>query len=97
MNHRAINQTSETPPFVKAWLETEAGKQFLGSVIDGRVHVGSQLPGDDEEPEPCTVEVLSWDLFNERQVDRYWIRCNRVGPHLEHEDSNTGAHWTTRD
>lgn len=42
---------------------------------------------------PCTEEIWSWTYFTAEQVDPYWIRCTAVGPHDEHEDSNTGAKW----
>lgn len=41
----------------------------------------------------CDAEIYSWDYFSVDAVDPYWIRCGRVGPHEEHEDSNTGAKW----
>jgi len=42
---------------------------------------------------PCSAEVWSWDHFTDSQVDPYWIRCTQLGPHDEHEDSNTGLRW----
>lgn len=47
--------------------------------------------------EPCAEEKHSWDHFdsNSDVVDSYWMRCHRVGPHDEHENSETGATWTT--
>lgn len=44
--------------------------------------------------EPCDAEIWSWDLFTPRQVDAYWIGCDRVGPHDEHHDNHTGAVWS---
>lgn len=44
--------------------------------------------------EPCDSEVWSWQIYRPEQMDPYWIRCTRVGPHDEHKDSNTGATWT---
>jgi hypothetical protein len=42
--------------------------------------------------DPCDSEVWSTDYFGQH-FDRYWIRCNRLGPHTEHEDANTGLTW----
>lgn len=42
---------------------------------------------------PCTAEKWSWDLFRAEQVDPYWMRCHLLGPHDEHENSETGAKW----
>ena len=61
-------------------------------------HAGAtRLEWTDEEPgayEPCDSEKHSWDHFRVEQVDSYWMRCHRVGPHIEHENSETGARWT---
>jgi len=43
--------------------------------------------------EPCDAEIHSWERFTPDQVDSYWIRCSRVGPHDDHEDSDTGLTW----
>lgn len=53
-------------------------------------------PPEDREPDhgPCEAEIHSWTYFTPEQADSYWIRCGLLGPHTEHEDSNTGAHWT---
>lgn len=50
------------------------------------------LPEDDE---PCGEQMWSWDYFRHGQVDAYWMRCDRVGKHDEHENSETGARWPT--
>jgi len=50
-----------------------------------------------DSAEPCTSEVWSMDYYRDGQVDPYWIRCNAIGPHTEHEDANTGLTWTTDD
>jgi hypothetical protein len=42
---------------------------------------------------PCGAELHSWDVFRSGQVDPYWMRCHLVGPHDEHENSETGATW----
>lgn len=43
--------------------------------------------------EPCDAETWSMDHFRDGQVDPYWIRCKALGPHDEHEDSDTGLKW----
>lgn len=43
--------------------------------------------------DPCTEETYSLWHFNNDQLDAYWIRCTRTGPHEEHEDENTGLTW----
>lgn len=43
--------------------------------------------------DPCNAEVWSMDHYRDGQVDPYWIRCTQLGPHTEHEDSNTGLTW----
>lgn len=48
-------------------------------------------PQDDDEP--CGDELWSWHYFQPEQVDPYWMRCDRIGPHDEHKNSETGAHW----
>lgn len=49
-----------------------------------------------DSAEPCN-QVASMDYYRDGQVDPYWIRCNAIGPHVEHEDANTGLTWTTDD
>lgn len=44
---------------------------------------------------PCAEEKHSWDYFRPEQMDSYWMRCDKLGPHDKHENSETGAHWTT--
>lgn len=46
--------------------------------------------------EPCDAETHSWTHYRPEQVDSYWIRCTKAGPHDEHEDSNTGLTWVER-
>src|SRR3546814_16107517 len=49
---------------------------------------------DDEiDATPCDSEKHSWDYYRPGQVDSYWMRCHLVGPHDEHENSETGATW----
>ena len=43
----------------------------------------------------CREELHSWAYFNQNQVDSYWMRCHLLGPHEEHENSETGARWKT--
>ena len=43
--------------------------------------------------EPCDAEIWSWEIFQPEQVDPYWMRCHLLGPHDEHENSETGATW----
>ena len=45
--------------------------------------------------EPCREELPSWSYFTSQQVDSYWMRCHELGPHEEHKNSETGAHWRT--
>ena len=47
--------------------------------------------------DPCNAEIPSWTYFNPEQVDSYWIRCDNLGKHDEHADSDTGARWKTTD
>lgn len=76
--------------------ECKAGKH--------RICVGVALDLNTDEFEPCgcsvcselcTAEVWSWDVFKPEVVDPYWMHCNRVGVHDEHENSDTGATWRT--
>jgi len=45
--------------------------------------------------EECRAEIHSWDYFNQNQTGSYWMRCHLLGPHKEHENSETGARWNT--
>lgn len=45
------------------------------------------------DPEPCDAELHSWDYYRPEQVDPYWMRCDQLGAHDEHKNSETGAHW----
>lgn len=51
--------------------------------------VATPLPDES----PCDAEKHSWDFFSPNAVDSYWMRCHLVGPHDEHENSETGAKW----
>ena len=53
---------------------------------------------DEEERiahEDCGEQLFSWDYFKQNQVDGYWMSCDLLGPHDEHENSHTGAKWKT--
>lgn len=67
------------------------GAELLRCTIEGKP-VSKGRPGRPDEP--CDAEIWSWDLFTPRQVDAYWIGCDRVGPHDEHHDNHTGAVWS---
>lgn len=41
----------------------------------------------------CDSEIHSWAVFRPEQVDSYDLRCNVTVPHIQHEDTNTGATW----
>lgn len=58
--------------------------------VDGFHFVGTGPLGANDA---CTSEKHSWDYFKPEQVDSYWMRCHRLGPHDEHENSETGAKW----
>ena len=66
-------------------------RQRLVEAADALEAASSQAApeGDDE---PCGDELWSWDYFQPEQVDPYWM-CHRLGPHEEHKNSETGAHW----
>jgi hypothetical protein len=49
---------------------------------------------DGSSDAPCDAEIHSWQVFTPDQTDSYWMRCDLVGPHTRHENSETGAHWT---
>lgn len=49
--------------------------------------------GDPADSEPCDAEKHSWGYFTPEVVDSYWMRCHKLGPHDEHENSETGATW----
>lgn len=61
-------------------------------VVDAEV-LHAILDEHDPAPESCEAELHSWDHFSREQVDQYWMRCDRLGPHDEHENSETGATW----
>lgn len=86
------------------WIE--AGEQAVWSSLPPNSEIGNEgwwhavycmdcCPADCDprSSEPCHEEIHSLDYFRAQQVDSYWIVCTKVGPHDEHEDSNTGAHW----
>jgi hypothetical protein len=50
--------------------------------------------GDPADYEPCPAEIHSWKLFSPSAVDSYYLRCHLLGPHKEHENSETGGTWT---
>ena len=50
--------------------------------------------------EPCDAEVPSWEMFSPGTVGDYWMRCDRIGPHDEHEHSDEeipDGHGNTRE
>jgi len=54
--------------------------------------VASQLSTKPDR-ESCAAETYSWDHFRPEQVDAYWITCDVIGLHDEHEDEHTGLTW----
>lgn len=72
-----------------------AGRQAIALRHAKRVIEAGLLREETDSAEPCTSEVWSMDYYRDGQVDPYWIRCNAIGPHVEHEDANTGLTWTT--
>lgn len=79
--------------------EFDPGGWFQDPRIDGWVErlAAAHDEEDATASEPCDSEIWSWSRFSPDAVDPYWIRCGLIGPHTEHEDSNTGAHWTDKD
>jgi len=49
------------------------------------------VPGDSGS---CAAELWSWSYFSPLAVDGYWMRCDLIGAHAEHENSETGATWS---
>ena len=47
--------------------------------------------------QPCDEEIRTWDVFTPEQIDPYWMKCDRLGPHTEHHNGETGATWRTKD
>lgn len=48
---------------------------------------------EDPELKECTAELPSWPYFRPEAVNFYYMRCHLLGPHDEHENSETGAKW----
>lgn len=49
---------------------------------------------DPADFEPCDAEMHTFDYFkSHHDIDGYWMRCDLIGPHEEHENSHTGAKW----
>lgn len=78
-----LMHTPETAPFSREHVEKKWGPLV------------ALTPAPDVD-EPCKAEICSWDIFRHQQVDRYWMRCHRVGEHVEHENSETGATWPVK-
>lgn len=68
-------------------------RDHLAVVIETEISAAEER--ETAASEPCEEEKHSWDHFRPGQVDSYWMRCHRVGQHDEHENSETGATWTT--
>lgn len=66
----------------------------LADAIRGLISLAEELT----EPVayPCADEIWSWDYFRNQEVDPYWMHCHKLGPHDEHENSETGAHWPVK-
>lgn len=63
----------------------------LADAVRGLIGLVEELTEPDAEP--CDAELWSWSYFRLEQVDAYYMRCHRIGPHDEHKNSETGAHW----
>lgn len=50
---------------------------------------------------PCESEMYTGHYYRQQVaaglMDYYWMRCDRTGPHDEHENSETGATWKDDD
>jgi len=81
----------------------ERAIQALGVIYDDSIYpdVVTELtallsqpnPTVDLDRTPCSAETYSWDHFRPEQVDSYWITCDVLGPHDEHQDEHTGLTW----
>lgn len=68
--------------------DAERGRRF-----DRWLATVQRTPTAEAAREPCEAETYSWDHFLPEQVDAYWIKCDVLGPHDEHEDEHTGLTW----
>jgi hypothetical protein len=92
---------AEVEAFSTAW-EAERVSIGRGIVPKGtktraglRAAFAERERAEEAASEPCREELYSWDYFRPEQTDPYWMRCGLVGPHEEHDNSDTGAKWKT--
>lgn len=77
----AASQRNVWSPLAKAVFEE----------VVRRWEAGLEDPADHE---PCDAEMHTLDYFRGHEdIDSYWMRCDLIGPHEEHENSHTGAKW----
>jgi hypothetical protein len=77
------------------WLIVSAARPLGEDLITADHLDEAHRSAHDRLHAPCGEELHSWDYFRPEQVDSYWMRCDLTGQHLEHENSDTGAHWST--
>ena len=51
--------------------------------------------GVDDLLREATDEAFAGAGVTKQEVDAYWMRCPLIGPHEKHENSETGATWST--
>lgn len=74
-------------------LLDDFGNRRARAVREARALLSQQTPTAEVDRTPCPAETRSWDHFRPEQVDSYWITCDLLGPHDEHEDEHTGLTW----
>jgi len=93
---------AEVDAFTDAW---EAERKAIGRGIAEkgqktraglRAAFAERERAEEKAGEPCSSEIHTWDYgYRPEEVDSYYMRCDRLGPHTEHENSTMGATWTT--
>jgi hypothetical protein len=88
---------AEVDAFTDAW---EAERIAIGRGQTTRAGLRAAFAAreraEQEAGEPCSSEIHTWDYgYRPEEVDSYYMRCDRLGPHTEHENSTMGATWTT--
>jgi hypothetical protein len=90
---------AEVEAFAAAW---EAARQAIGpegAPAGTKTRAGLRAAFAErqraywEAHKPCLAELHSWDYFRPEQMDSYYMRCDRLGPHAQHVNSDTGATW----
>lgn len=52
---------------------------------------------EEERTRECKSLIYSTWKLDPNHYDGYWMECGKIGPHTEHEHSDTGVKWNDKE